>query len=450
MTGAPAPSPSLESTVPRPTETAPSPDRAIWRGIMAVTVFVVLAKLAAAAKEVVVAWRFGVGSTTDAYMFLYTLVSWPVGVWTSILPALVLPLLAGLRTRRSPDADGFQGQLLGLTIMLGVVAWGLAAVGMPWLIESGASGLSPDAARISGELVPALSFSVVVGMVTAVYATWTMSEGKHLNTLSEGMPAVGILLAVLAVGSAAAWAWGTVAGMAGQAVLLWLALGRGGRIRPAFRLNSPEWSFFARGMTVMLVAQLLMGLTTVADQFFAARLGDGAVSILGYANRVLSLGLALGATAVTRATLPIFSRLSAEGGDRRVPDQVVNRWTGWIFGVGVIAAAAGWVLAPAAVALLFERGEFTVTHTAQVTDVFRYGLLQVPFYAAALVLVSASASSGRYKVLLATGVAGLSVKLLLNFLLLDVFAVKALMLSSAAIQAVNCGILIWARKAKHE
>lgn len=446
MIGALVLSHSLESTVPRQSETDASPDRAIWRGMLAVAAFVLLAKLAAAAKEVVVAWRFGVGSTTDAYMFLYTLASWPVGVWTSILPALVLPLLAGLRARRSPDAEGFQGQLLGLTIVLGAVASGLGAVGMFGVIESGASGLSPEAVRIARELVPALALSVGVGMVTAIYATWTMSEGKHLNTLSEGMPAVGILLTVLIVGSASAWAWGTVAGMVGQTALLWFALGRSGRIRPAFRLDSTEWSFFARGMTVMLAGQLMISLTTVADQFFAARLGEGAVSVLGYANRSLSLGLTLVATAIGRATLPVFSRLSAESESGSLPDAVVRRWTFGVFGGALVAGLAGWVIAPPVVALLFERGEFTALHTQQVAEVMRYGMLQLPFYSAALVLVSSSASRGCYDVLLATGVAGLTVKILANFALIKVLSVNALMVSTAAVQAVNLSILWWGRK----
>lgn len=450
MTGAPAPFISLESTIPLPPEKDASPDRAIWRGMLAVAAFVMLAKLAAAAKEVVVAWRFGVGSTTDAYMFLYTLVNWPVGVWTSILPVLVLPLIAGLRERQSPDTVVFQAELLGLTLLIGIVLLATAWVGLPWLVGTAVSGLPSETVAIAKELVPAMGWCLPFGMVAAVYATWTMSEGRHLNSLSEGLPALGILVAVALAGSAAAWAWGTVAGMAGQVVLLWLALGAQGRVWPAFRLSSDQWGFFSRGFLIMLLAQLLMSCTAVADQFFAARLGEGAVSVLGYANRILSLGLTLGATAVTRATLPIFSRLSSSAGTGRLPDDVVRRWTLRVWVGGAMAAAAGWVIAPSVVATLFERGQFTAMHTTEVTEVFRYGLLQVPFYAAALVLVSASASRGRYHVLFATGAVGLGVKLLGNFALVDAMSVNALMVSSAAVQALNCGILWWARKESRE
>lgn len=421
-----------------------SAERAIWRGMLSVMVFVVLAKCVAAAKEIVVAWRFGVGDTTDAYMFLFTLVNWPVGLWTSVLPALILPLAARLQLQDETESAAFRSQLLGLTVLGGLGLLVLAWVGLPWLIASGATGLGSEAAQIALHIAPALEWSLPLGMLVAVYATWTMSEGRHLNTLAEGVPALGVLVAVFFAGSALVWAWGTTIGVAGQAVVLWLALGVRKRAGVTFRLKSPYWRLFAHGFTVMLAAQLLMSFTTVADQFFASRLGAGAISTLGYANRVIGLGLTLGATAVTRATLPVFSRLSAE--DDQLPDSVVQRWTLRVLGGATLAAAAGWLAAPAVVAWLFQRGQFTAVHTAQVAEAIRYGLFQVPFYASGLVLTSASASRGRYGILLATGAAGLAVKLLANLILIPLFSINALMLSSAAVQAVNAGILWGTRK----
>ncbi len=330
--------------------------------------------------------------------------------------------------------------------MFGLGALLVAVLGLPLLISSGASGLSAEAARIACDLAPVLSLTVPFGVAAAVYATWTMSEGKHLNTLSEGIPAVGIVLTVLAIGSTVAWAWGTVAGGAVQVVFLWLVLGERGRICPQFRLRSPQWGSFARGFAVVLAAQFFMSLTTVVDQFFATRMGDGVVSILGYANRVLSLGLAVGATAVTRATLPVFSGISADDKRSSAADDLVRRWTLWTFLASVLAASAGFALAPWMVAVLFERGEFTASHTDQVAALLRYGMLQVPFYTAALVLVSSSASRGRYGVLLVTGVVGLTVKILANFALVNVLSVNALMVSTALVQAVNACILWWARR----
>ena len=64
----------------------------------------------------------------------------------------------------------------------------------------------------------------------------------------------------------------------------------------------------------MLAGQALISFIGIIDQFFAAPLGTGAIATLSYANRILASMLGLGATAVARATLPVFSQAQAQGG----------------------------------------------------------------------------------------------------------------------------------------
>ena len=68
----------------------------------------------------------------------------------------------------------------------------------------------------------------------------------------------------------------------------------------------------------MLVGQMMATFIGIIDQFFAAHLDTGAIATISYANRILSLILGLGATAVSRATLPVFSRIKSQGGGRQL------------------------------------------------------------------------------------------------------------------------------------
>lgn len=45
-----------------------------------VALFVLLGSFARAAKEMAIAYRYGVSAEVDAYLFVFNLVSWPVGV----------------------------------------------------------------------------------------------------------------------------------------------------------------------------------------------------------------------------------------------------------------------------------------------------------------------------------------------------------------------------------
>ncbi len=108
---------------------------------------------------------------------------------------------------------------------------------------------------------------------------------------------------------------------------------------------------------------------------------------------------------------------------------------------GVFTLAFGWVLAPWVVHLLFERGTFTAGDTLTVARLLRFGLLQLPFYFSTLVFVSLHSSQGRYRLLLMSGVLGLSAKAVAIYYLLDTFSVGALMLSGVVVYAANTLLL---------
>jgi len=212
---------------------------------------------------------------------------------------------------------------------------------------------------------------------------------------------------------------------------------------PAFTLTSPSWAPFRQGFGVMMLGQAVMGVTALVEQFFAARLGEGAISQLGYANRVIALALGLLATAVTRATLPVFARLrNSEGASLR---GVALRWALWLALGATVTVLLGWRLAPWGIRLLFERGTFTGTDTTNVALLLRYGFFQIPFYVAGLVLVSLHASEGRYWLLFVSGILGLGVKVGASLALLPALGLGGLVLSSTAVYAANVLLLLGVR-----
>jgi peptidoglycan biosynthesis protein MviN/MurJ (putative lipid II flippase) len=265
-----------------------------------------------------------------------------------------------------------------------------------------------------------------------------MAAGRHANTLLEGMPALVLLalLLVLPVGGVEPLIWGTLAGFACQLVALSVPLRRRREIeRPRLGVASPHWPAFWQGFSIMLAGQALMSLTTVADLFFAAHLDVGAIATLGYANRILALVLGLGALAVTRGTLPVFSR--AQVHDSRHAFQLARQWALMLLGLGAAAMIAGWLAAPWLVGVFFERGAFTASNTRAVTEVLCYGLVQLPFYFSGLVFASYLSSRGLYIWLLWSGVVGLSAKLIGNLLFIPLYGVSGIALATALTYAAN-------------
>jgi peptidoglycan biosynthesis protein MviN/MurJ (putative lipid II flippase) len=209
---------------------------------------------------------------------------------------------------------------------------------------------------------------------------------------------------------------------------------------PLFTQNATQWTVFWQGFSIMLAGQILMSFTTLIDQFFAAHLDAGAIATLNYANRILALILGLGATAVSRATLPVFSKTHAS--DETRLNKMALRWAAFLFLLGVAAMLIAWLLAPWGVKLLFERGAFTAQNTEAVMEVFRYSLVQLPFYFAGLVLVSLLSSQRKYREIASIASINLFVKIAANLFLVPWLGITGIVLAVGFMQMISM-ILCW-------
>lgn len=400
------------------------------RGLLVVSVFALLGKSVSTVKEMAVAWRFGVGAEIDAYMFVYNLASWPVSVWTGVLAVTLIPVESRARLNPGDGVSAFRAEQLGFTLVFGASLMAAVAAGLFVVVNSQWVGLPARTAQLASALILPTTASVLPGLLVGLFSAWLMSEGKHANTLLEAVPAICILVATLVIGTVHFLALGALAGTMMQAlILLRLSGSRGAGLRPRLRFEAVHWGVLRNGFSVMLLGQLVMSLTSVMDQFFAARLGEGAISSVGYANRIVSLVVGLAATAVTRATLPVFSAISSRDVAEAVRE--ARKWALRLGVAGVIVTAVGCIGADIAVRLLFERGTFDAADSASVVGLTRAGLLQLPFYISSLVFVSLHSSAGQFRVLFLSGVLGLAVKGLAVWLTLPILGPTALMLSSS-------------------
>ncbi len=181
---------------------------------------------------------------------------------------------------------------------------------------------------------------------------------------------------------------------------------------------------------VMLIGQVAMSFVNPLDQYAAANLGSNANATLGYASRLLSLVLGIGAVSVGRAALPVLADVQHRGDARRARSMAL-KWSWMMVGAGIAAVALGWALAPWGVALLFERGAFTAQNTEAVAGVLRWGLLQLPFYFGVLILVQLLASQNRYRIMALIAVANFLLKAVLNAVLAPRMGTEGIMLATS-------------------
>ncbi len=387
-----------------------------------------------AAKEIVVAWRYGVSDYVDAYAFVFSLASLPVAVWLGVLTVVLMPLSAKIGSAESPTTLLFRSEALGWTIMLGG-GLGLAfSLGMPIALERGWLGLGGASLQYALGMVRQMGWILPLGFCASLLSVFLMADGKHRSTLFEAVPAATII-AFLAMPAGLGFdvlVWGTIAGFLLHFAGVSLSLVRRGVLAmPRLTAASPAWPMFWSGFGVVAAGQALMSITSVVDQFLAAPMPTGTVATLGYANRLLFLVLGLLALTVTRSTLPVFSEMAS--GPKASMHAFALMWCRRVVLISIVAVAVGWSLAPWVVAQLFERGAFTPEDSVAVARAVRFGLIQTPAYVFSLTLATLMAASGRYVAIFLSGLIGLVVKALSAMVLSRHLGLDGLMLSATVL-----------------
>ena len=245
--------------------------------------FVFIAKLAAAAKEMLVAWRYGTSGVVDGYLYVYNLAQWPIGIWFSVLSVVLIPLVGRTRADKDGGLTKFRNELFGAVIIGGIILSVVVAVVTCTMLRLGITGLDGDALQAARDMALILATSAFFGALIAFFSTWVMAGNRHENTLFEGIPAVCIAVTVIIFSEAEGGAllWGTMVGVVLQATMQLYSLRWKKEMPiPRFTRESPLWGPFVRQLGIMFVGQALLSTTIIIDTVAAAHMGPGAIATL--------------------------------------------------------------------------------------------------------------------------------------------------------------------------
>lgn len=418
---------------------------------MRVATFLLLGKAFGAFKEMAVAYRYGISDVVDAYQFTLVMASWLPVTIVGALSVVLIPAFVRMHADDRPGRERFLGELQAAVLVVGVVLALALYFAWPHVLALAGVGLSEPVQIMSRNLMVAFAPAALLTLMTGISAARLRAHERHINTLLDSVPAVVILVLVLAAADGAnvgPLLWGTLLGYIIQSVWLQILAARAdgvwGRPRPGF--TSPHWSGLMAAAGVMLVGQIAMSFVGPIDQYTAANLGANANSTIGYATRLLSLLLGVGAASVGRAALPVLADIQSRGDSLRARNMAL-KWSGLMLAAGALVTLMGWVLAPWGVGLLYERGAFTAQDTMAVAQVVRWGLLQMPFYFGVLVLVQLLASQGRYRLMATIAVLNFLAKAVMNQILAPVMGPSGIMLATAIMYFVSylCYAVVAAR-----
>jgi putative peptidoglycan lipid II flippase len=378
----------------------PSHQHSAFSATLLLMTTITLSRVIGYIREAYIAYAFGAGQQTDAYVAAFTLPDWlnyiVAGGTASI--TFISIYTRFVAEKREPDAQKTFSIII--TVMTSVLIAGtlIAEIFTPqfaaWMFHGFTPAQMQLCIHLTRILLPAQIFFYVGGVVSAVL----LSRRLFL------FPAFGPLIYnvfIIAGGVMGGHRFG-IASLAYGALLgsiigpfLVNAIGAakiGTGYRPSFDLNNPAFRQWVR-----LSIPLMLGVSLVAAddwilRYFASS-GIGDIARLNYAKRLFAVPIAILGQATGQASLPFFARLF---GEKKLEEfaATVNA------SVYRIAAASllitGWMMATALplVDLVYRRGHFTLADSGSTALYFFWFSLSLALWSGQALYARAFYASG--------------------------------------------------------
>jgi putative peptidoglycan lipid II flippase len=334
------------------------------------------------AKEAIVASIFGLAGELEAYLVAFALIGLPSSLLLNALQSTMIPSMVGA------GADGNQDRrrrLLRGTVSISIIGFCIFLTALPLIphVINAIVGQWPESRKLqavsfSYGLVPYYAISTLSGLGYGI-----LQAGKRFieNALIPSVIPVCTMLALYISGNTAK-GWILVSGITLGAVCeyVWLSTviwRREKLVMIPGKFIYDGLSPMVRQFTFLLPGTMIMAFLPMVDQAIASRIGDGAVAVMNFGNRIPATITSVLVTALSVAVLPYVSHLVVTGNYEQIRNSL-HRWS-FLLGCGsAIATAILIAITPWLVQLTFERGEFNEEATNIVSDVQRLYLLQTP------------------------------------------------------------------------
>lgn len=366
----------------------PSHQHSIFSATVLLMFSVFLSRIVGYLREMYIAWAFGAGPQTDAYVGAFNLPDFLNYILAGGTASITFISIYTRHTARGDDREAQRVFNSTITIMTAVILAGtiLLELFTPQLERLIFPRFSLEqldlCVYLTRILLPGQIFFYAGGIVSAVLLSKRMFLYPAFSPMFYNIFIIlGGLLGAKSLGISSL-AWGALVGsVVGPFLINAFGAAQGGlRYGFSFDWRNPgfrEW--------VRLSIPLMLGVSLVsADdwilRYFASG-GAGDISRLNYAKRLFAVPISILGQATGQASMPFFSRLWEEG-KRKLFADTVNQAVYRISAAAFLSSA--WMLAAALplVDLVYRRGLFTFRDSQETASYFFWFSLSLALWAA--------------------------------------------------------------------
>ena len=412
-------------------------NRQIFTAAFTVAFFAAGVKLAAIAKEITVAWRFGTNEQLDAFFIALIVPSFTINVIAESLNAALIPNYIRVRDREGIKAAHqlFASTTICSTVLL-TSATCIVAGTAPLYLKAIASGFSPEQLDLTLKLLWSITPIILLSGIRTIWGA-ILNAGEKFALAAVApiiIPGISILLLLLVP------SWGVFALTIGLVVGTLLELILLGSVLQSQKIPlKPRWFGFNPHLRQVIgqyiptaAGALLICSAMPIDQSMAAMLSPGNVAALNYGNRLIASPVSLMTTALGTAVIPYFSKMIATDNWRELQD-TLRKYLALIFSLTIPLSIGLIIFSEPLVRLMFERGSFNAADTHIVATIQIFYALQIPFYIANILVVKLINSLNQNYILFWLSAANLTLNVGLNYFFIKKIGIQGIALSTSLV-----------------
>ena len=366
----------------------PSHQHSAFSATLLLMTAVMLSRVIGYVREAYIAWAFGAGPATDAYVAGFTIPDWlnylVAGGTASI--TFVSIYTRFLSEKREEDAQKTFSVII--TVMTAVLGLGvlLAEIFAPQLSRLMFRGFSPEQLKLCVHLtrilLPAQIFFYVGGVVSAVLLSQRLFLFPAFGPLVYN---VFIILGGVALSrplGISSLAYGALAGsFLGPFLVNAIGAARiGTGYSISFDVRNPAFREWVRlSIPLMLGVSLVTADDWILRYFASGGVGD--IARLNYAKRLFAVPIAVLGQAASQASLPFFAKLFGEKRMREFAD-TVNGSIYRIVATSLLATSFMMAAALPLIDLVYRRGRFLFSDSQETAIYFFWFSLSLAFWSA--------------------------------------------------------------------
>jgi putative peptidoglycan lipid II flippase len=343
----------------------------LLRTLAAISSMTMLSRITGLLRDILFARAFGAGGLTDAYNIAFRLPNLLRRLFAEgAFSQAFVPILSEYKNHKSHEDTRNLADHVGTTLVWAtLVVTVIGIIAAPALLLAVGGGLTPDAfdagVWMTRLMFPYISFMAFVALAGGILNTWSQFKIPAFTPVLFNLASIAASLFLQQHLEQPIYAMAIAVFVGGilQVAIQIPALVKIGMLprlswNPAVGLRDAGVRRVLKKMGPALFAVSAAQISLLINTGIAARLAEGSISFLTYADRLMEFPTALLGVALGTILLPSLSKANANG-DREEYSALLDWGLRLTFLLAMPAAVGLATLAEPLIATLFQNGKFT-------------------------------------------------------------------------------------------